>query len=242
MSGQTVLWVPGRDGNGYSLGGPSGALEPGNPADSSGCGVLSRRVRGRAISNSRSVWPMPLPRQRPVEQPVAVLVRQIRAGIAAMRHRMRTPRNNHSCPATLKNQVEELIQGAGWLIGNVFYPLHRKEHPGKPDLSSYFKHCAHLTMSWKAEHHKAYEARVISTGLERLATRFDLATLPFPKEELQTLATRARESFRAYGSDRRKQRLARYRVHLGGLYGEESVGPVWTALVEINNEIGYEEK
>jgi hypothetical protein len=29
---------------------------------------------------------------------------------------------------------------------------------------------------------------------------------------------------------------------LASLYGEENVAPVWTALVEINNEIGYEEK
>ena len=97
-------------------------------------------------------------------------------------------------------------------------------------------------MSRKAEHQKIYEARVVTDALARLAKRFDLATLPFSAEELQTLATRARESFRAYGSDERQQRLAGYRTHLAGLYGEESVGPVWAALVEINNEIGYEEK
>jgi hypothetical protein len=56
------------------------------------------------------------------------------------------------------------------------------------------------------------------------------------------LAKRARESFRAFGSEEKKERLARYKAHLSGLYGEASVGPVWAALEEINNEIGYEEK
>ena len=97
-------------------------------------------------------------------------------------------------------------------------------------------------MSWKAEHQKVYEARVVTDSLARLAKRVDLATLPFAGEELQTLAVRARESFRAHGSCEKQQRLARYRTHLAGLYGEESVEPVWAALVEINNEIGYEEK
>jgi hypothetical protein len=97
-------------------------------------------------------------------------------------------------------------------------------------------------MSGKAERQKIYEARVVTDSLARLAKRFDLAALPFSGEELQTLATRARESFRAYGSDEKQQRLAGYKTHLAGLYGEERVGPVWAALVEINNEIGYEEK
>lgn len=94
-------------------------------------------------------------------------------------------------------------------------------------------------MSWKSEQ---YEARVVADALSRLAQRFDLATLPFSVEELQTLAIRARESFRAHGSDEKQQRLAGYRTHLASLHGEESVWPVWAALVEINNEIGYEEK
>ena len=97
-------------------------------------------------------------------------------------------------------------------------------------------------MSRKSEHHKVYEARVVTDALARLAKRFDLATLPFTGEELQTLATRARESFRAFGSDEKQHWLAGYRMHLASLYGEESVGTVWAALVEINNEIGYEEK
>jgi hypothetical protein len=97
-------------------------------------------------------------------------------------------------------------------------------------------------MSWKAEHEKIYEARVVADSLARLAKRFDLTTLPFTSDELQTLAKRARESFRAHGSEEKKERLAKYKAHLSGLYGEASVGPVWGALEEINNEIGYEEK
>jgi len=97
-------------------------------------------------------------------------------------------------------------------------------------------------MSWKGKHHKIYEARVVSDALGRLAKRFDLKTLPFSDEELQTLAKRARESFRAFGSEEKKERLGKYKAHLSSLYGEACVGPVWVALEEINNEIGYEEK
>lgn len=97
-------------------------------------------------------------------------------------------------------------------------------------------------MSWKAQHHKIYEAGVVADSLARLAKRFDLTTLPFSEEELQTLAKRARESFRAFRSEEKKERLARYKTHLSILYGETSVEPVWAALKEINNEIGYEEK
>ena len=45
-----------------------------------------------------------------------------------------------------------------------------------------------------------------------------------------------------FGSEEKKERLARYKAHLSRLYGEQRVGPVWAALEEINNEIGYEEK
>ncbi len=97
-------------------------------------------------------------------------------------------------------------------------------------------------MSWKAEHKRIYEARVVTDSLGRLAKRFDPKTLPFSDEELQTLAKRARESFRAFGSEEKKKRLGRYKSQLSTLYGEECVEPVWAALKEINNEIGYEEK
>ena len=96
-------------------------------------------------------------------------------------------------------------------------------------------------MGWKAQDQKAYEARV-ADSLARLAKRIDLTALPFSGDELQTLAKRAREWFRAYGSDEKRKRLARYKAHLSNRYGEESVGRVWAALEEINNEIGYEEK
>jgi hypothetical protein len=97
-------------------------------------------------------------------------------------------------------------------------------------------------MSWKARDDKIYEARVVTDSLARLAKRFDLTALPFSAEELRTLAKRARETFRAYRSEEKKERLARYKSHLSSLYGEQSVAPVWAALEEINNEIGYEEK
>jgi hypothetical protein len=97
-------------------------------------------------------------------------------------------------------------------------------------------------MSWKAEANKIYEARVVADSLARLAKRFDLKTLPFSDGELQTLAKRARESFRAFGSDEKKERLGRYKAHLSTIYGEACVGSVWAALEEVNNVIGYEEK
>ncbi len=97
-------------------------------------------------------------------------------------------------------------------------------------------------MSQKAAATRIYEARVVADALARLTKRFDLKTLPFSDEELQTLAIRARESFRAFRSEEKKERLVRYKTHLSTLYGEACVGPVWIALMEINNEIGYEEK
>jgi hypothetical protein len=94
-------------------------------------------------------------------------------------------------------------------------------------------------MSWKTEARKIYETRVVADSLARLAKRFDLKSLPFSDEELQTLATRARESFR---SEKKRERLARYKVHLVALYGEERVASISAALQDINNAIGHEEK
>ncbi len=97
-------------------------------------------------------------------------------------------------------------------------------------------------MSWKTAASKIYEARVVTDALVRLAKRFDRATLPLSDEELQTLAERAREYFKAFRSEARKERLLKYKIHISTLYGEECVGLVWEELVKINNEIGYEEK
>ena len=94
-------------------------------------------------------------------------------------------------------------------------------------------------MSWKTEARKSYEARVVTDSLARLAKRFDLKSLPFSDEELQTLATRARESFR---SEKKRERLDRYKAQLSTLYGAERVGTISAALQDINNAIGYEEK
>jgi hypothetical protein len=95
-------------------------------------------------------------------------------------------------------------------------------------------------MSWKAEAHKIYEERVLKDALARLAGRFDLKTLPFSNEELQTLAKRAREAFRS--RERKMERLEKYKAHLSAIHGTECVETISAALAEINNAIGYEEK
>jgi len=95
-------------------------------------------------------------------------------------------------------------------------------------------------MSWKAEHHKIYEARVVKDALGRLAARFDLKSLPFSEDELHTLAKRTRESF--YGRERKRERLEKYKAHLAARHGKESVERISAALEDINNAIGYEEK
>ncbi len=94
-------------------------------------------------------------------------------------------------------------------------------------------------MSWKTEAGKIYERRVIADSLARLAKQLDLKSLPFSDEELQTLATRARESFR---SEKKRAHLDGYKAHLSALYGEERVDAISAALQDINNAIGYEEK
>ena len=95
-------------------------------------------------------------------------------------------------------------------------------------------------MSWKAEAHKIYEERVVNDALARLAERFDLKGLPFPDEELKTLARRSRESFR--NPEKWRKRLDRYKAHLAKNYGADLVANISSALEEINNAIGYEEK
>ena len=95
-------------------------------------------------------------------------------------------------------------------------------------------------MSWKAEAHKIYEERVVNDALARLAERPDLKGMPFPDEELKTLARRSRESFR--NPEKGKERLDRYKAHLAKNYGADLVANICSALEEINNAIGYEEK
>jgi hypothetical protein len=94
-------------------------------------------------------------------------------------------------------------------------------------------------MSWKAEAHKIYEARVVKDALGRLANEFDFKNLPFSEDELQTFAKRAREAFR---SEKKRERLDRYKAHLSALHGAEIVARISAALEKINNAIGYEEK
>ena len=95
-------------------------------------------------------------------------------------------------------------------------------------------------MSWKAEARKIYEERVLNDALARLAGRLDLKDLPLSGEELRTLARRAREFF--LNPEKHADRLARYKAHLAQLHGAGPVEKVSAALVDINNEIGYEEK
>jgi len=95
-------------------------------------------------------------------------------------------------------------------------------------------------MGWKAEANKIYEEGVVKDSLARLAKRFDLSQVPFSEVELHTLAKRAREAFMS--SERKKERLERYKVHLSKIYGPEVVQAISAVFTAINNEIGYEEK
>src|SRR5262249_39587674 len=97
-------------------------------------------------------------------------------------------------------------------------------------------------MSWKSRTHKTYEARVVDDSLARLASRCDIKSLPFSEDELRTLARRARQFSKAYGSEEKRTRLAKYKTYLCARYGDAPVESVWAALEQINNEIGYEEK
>jgi hypothetical protein len=95
-------------------------------------------------------------------------------------------------------------------------------------------------MSWKAESNKIYEERVVNDSLARLGKQVELKGLPFSDQELKTLAKRSRESFR--NPEKKKERLARYKAHLAKSYGADIVENVSSALEQINNAIGYEEK
>ena len=95
-------------------------------------------------------------------------------------------------------------------------------------------------MGWKSAANKIYEERVVEDSLTRLAERTDLSKLPLSREELRTLAKRARESFRS--PERKRARLGRYKDHLSAIHGAEIVRTLSSALEEINNAIGYEEK
>ena len=95
-------------------------------------------------------------------------------------------------------------------------------------------------MSGDSERNRIYEERVVNESLARLGRRLDVKGLPLSAEELKTLAKRHRES--VYGSEKKKERLARYRAHLSKTHGADVVESVSSALEEINNAIAYEEK
>jgi hypothetical protein len=93
-------------------------------------------------------------------------------------------------------------------------------------------------MSGDAQRRKMYETRVIEDAIARLRKSISPAALPFAEEEVFTLATRARESFRR----RDKESLARYGAHLSKTYDASIVSSTIRELEHINNAIGYEEK
>jgi len=95
-------------------------------------------------------------------------------------------------------------------------------------------------MSWKTEAHKIYEERVVNDSLARLANRLDVKSLPLSDDELKILARRSRESFR--NPEKRREPLDSYKAHFAKIYGANVVANISSALEEINNAIGYEEK
>lgn len=95
-------------------------------------------------------------------------------------------------------------------------------------------------MSWEAQHRKIYEDRIIKEVLCRLSESIRQETIPFSENEILTLAKRHREAY--FGSDKKKERLAKYIAHLSGLYGADIVSLISSKLQDINNQIGYEEK
>ena len=95
-------------------------------------------------------------------------------------------------------------------------------------------------LSWKAEGRKIYEERVLNDALARLARQLDLKNPPLSGAELKTLARRARESF--LNPEKHADRLARFKAHLAQIHGVDPIEKISAALVDINNEIGYEEK
>ena len=95
-----------------------------------------------------------------------------------------------------------------------------------------------VNVSSESRANRIYEDRVVKDSLARLSA--SLTDIPFTHEELHTLAKRARQAF--YGSEKKKERLVRYKAHLSRIYGDATVAPVFSKLEEINNQIGYEEK
>ncbi len=95
-------------------------------------------------------------------------------------------------------------------------------------------------MSWKAEHKRVYEQRVVDDALARLTTTIRVEDIPFSKDELQTLVKRHR--YIAHGAGKKLERLRAYQIHLTTAYGHDMVDKVSSRLTEIMNEIGYEEK
>ena len=95
-------------------------------------------------------------------------------------------------------------------------------------------------MSGDSRRRKIYEKRVVKEALERLSISTDMEQIPLSRDEVLTLAERHREA--VYGSDRKKERLAKYSAHLSKLHGDKVVLNISSRLLDINNKIAYEEK
>jgi len=81
---------------------------------------------------------------------------------------------------------------------------------------------------------------MVREALHKLANSPGMENLPLARDEIRTLAKRHREAI--YGSDRKKERLAKYSAHLSRIHGDKVVAGVTSQLTDINNRIAYEEK
>jgi len=95
-------------------------------------------------------------------------------------------------------------------------------------------------MSGDSRRRKIYEKQMIKKAVSRLSSSVALEETPLSRGEVLTLAKRHREA--VYGSDRKKEHLTRYSAHLSKIYGDSVVQDISSRLVDINNQIAYEEK
>jgi hypothetical protein len=95
-------------------------------------------------------------------------------------------------------------------------------------------------MSGDSRRRKIYEKQIIKETLKRLSSSAGMEGTPLSRDEVVTLAKRHREA--VYGSDRKIEHLAKYSAHLSKIYGDNVVLGISSRLVDINNEIAYEEK
>ena len=95
-------------------------------------------------------------------------------------------------------------------------------------------------MSGDSRRRKIYEKQIIKEAVSRLSSSVDMVETPLSRDEVLTLAKRHRDA--VFGSDRKKEHLARYSAHLSKIYGDNVVLDISSRLVDINNQIAFEEK